>query len=68
MGFSATHVLSSFVQYNAATNQFTSNTRFNCIHHPLSDLFVVYNERRDTTSQALIDRALIVKFTNLFDF
>jgi hypothetical protein len=34
----------------------------------LSDLFVVYNERRDTVTQALIDRALIVKFTNLFDF
>jgi hypothetical protein len=34
----------------------------------LSDLFVVYNERRDTATDALIDRALVVKFTNLFEF
>ena len=60
--------LSSFLQYNATTNQFSANTRFNLIHRPLSDLFVVYNERRDTASQALIDRGVIVKFTNLFDF
>ena len=68
IGFSPRMSLGSFVQYNSTTKQFTSNTRFNFLHRPLSDLFVVYNERRDTTSHALIDRALIVKFTNLFDF
>jgi hypothetical protein len=68
VGFSPRMSLGSFVQYNTTTKQFTSNTRFNVLHHPLSDLFVVYNERRDTISHALIDRALIVKFTNLFDF
>ena len=67
-GFSSKMFLSSFVQYNAATNQFSANTRFNIIHHPLSDLFVVYNERRDTTSGTLLERGLIVKFTNMFDF
>ena len=67
-GFNTNMFLNSFVQYNATINQFSANTRFNLIHHPLSDLFVVYNERRDTVSQALIDRAVIVKFTNLFDF
>jgi hypothetical protein len=59
--------LYSFLQYKATTNQFNANTRFNLIHRPLSDLFVVYNERRDT-SGALIERGLIVKFTNMFDF
>ncbi len=67
-GFNTNMFLNSFVQYNATINQFSANTRFNLIHHPLSDLFVVYNERRDTVSQSLIDRAVIVKFTNLFDF
>jgi hypothetical protein len=68
LGFTSHLFLGTFLQYNATTNQFTSNTRFNFIHHPLSDLFVVYNERRDTVTSALIDRALIVKFTNMFDF
>jgi hypothetical protein len=67
-GFTTNAFLQSFVQYNATVNQFSSNTRFNLIHHPLSDLFVVYNERRDTSSYRLIDRALIIKLTNLFDF
>jgi hypothetical protein len=67
IGFNSNTFLSSFLQYNATTSQFSANTRFNLIHRPLSDLFVVYNERRDTRSD-LIDRALIVKFTNLFEF
>jgi hypothetical protein len=67
-GFNTNAFLNSFVQYNASTNQFSANTRFNLIHRPLSDLFIVYNERRDTFNDALIDRALILKFTNLFDF
>ena len=67
-GFTSKVFLHSFLQYNATTNQFSANTRFNIIHRPLSDLFVVYNERRDTISGALVDRGLIVKLTNLFDF
>jgi hypothetical protein len=67
-GFTSRVFLHSFLQYNAATHQFTANTRFNVIHRPLSDVFVVYNERRDTISGALVDRGLIVKVTNLFDF
>ncbi len=39
--------------------------RFNIIHRPLSDFFIVYNERRDTISYSLLDRALIVKFTQM---
>jgi hypothetical protein len=60
--------VNAFVQYNADTHEVSSNIRFNIIHRPLSDLFIVYNDRRDTDRGSLIDRALIVKFTNLFDF
>jgi hypothetical protein len=67
-GFNSNTFLNSFIQFNAAAHQFSSNSRFNFIHHPLSDLFVVYNERRDSVSNVLIERALTVKFTNLFDF
>lgn len=67
-GFTNGMFLSSFLQYDATINQFSSNTRFRLIHRPLSDLFIVYNERRDTRTEQLIDRALIVKLTNLFDF
>jgi hypothetical protein len=37
-------------------------------HHPLSDIYIVYNDRRDTTGGQLVERALIVKVTNLFAF
>ncbi|MBI4471156.1 MAG: hypothetical protein HY646_00715, partial [Acidobacteria bacterium] len=66
--FSSRMFFNAFVQYNADTHQFSSNLRFHVIHHPLSDLFIVYNDRRDTISNKLIDRALVVKVTNLFSF
>jgi uncharacterized protein DUF5916/cellulose/xylan binding protein with CBM9 domain len=67
-GFTSKIFLFSFLQYNATTHQFSANSRFNIIHRPLSDLFVVYNERHETTTRALLERSIIVKFTNLFDF
>ena len=66
--FTSKMFLNSFVQYNADTDQITTNTRFNLIHRPLSDIYVVYNDQRDTTGGALVARALILKVTNLFDF
>ena len=61
--FSTTMFLNALVQYNNDARQWTSNVRFNLIHRPLSDLFVVYNERRESEGGDLIDRALIAKFT-----
>jgi hypothetical protein len=52
----------------ADTHQVTSNLRFNFTHHPLSDIYVVYNDRRDSTDGQLLERAFIVKVTNLFNF
>jgi hypothetical protein len=46
----------------------STNIRFNIIHHPLSDLYLVYNDRRDTLAGQAIERALIIKLTNLFNF
>jgi hypothetical protein len=66
--FTSNAFFNSFLQYNATTNEFSANTRFNIIHRPLSDLYVVYNEQRGTASGALLARGLTVKFTNLFDF
>ena len=66
--FTSKAFLNSFLQYNATTNQFSANTRFNIIHRPLSDLYIVYNERRDTNSGSLLERGLVVKFTDMFDF
>ena len=58
----------AFIQYNADTNQVSSNIRFNLIHHPLSDLFLVYNELRDTSNGQLLGRGMVFKLTNLFNF
>jgi hypothetical protein len=57
--------LNALIQYNDDARQWSSNIRFNIIHRPLSDFFLVYNERRDTipSSHKLIDRALIAKVT-----
>lgn len=67
-GFSPRAFLNAYFQYNADTRQVSSNIRFNIIHHPLSDLYLVYNDRRNTLNGESIERAFIVKLTNLFNF
>lgn len=68
--FNTNMFLDSLVQYQQDRGLFNANIRFNFIHHPLSDLFVVYNEQRFTTPGDLNPpgRALIVKFTQMFSF
>ena len=67
-GFSPRMFFNAFLQYNADTHQVSSNLRFNFTHHPLSDIYVVYNDRRDTMNGQLLERAVIIKLTNLFSF
>jgi hypothetical protein len=67
-GFSPRSFINAFFQYNADTHQFSSNIRFNITHHPLSDLYLVYNDTRDTDRGNLVGRAFIIKLTNLFNF
>ena len=62
--FSTKVFVNALVQYNSDTRRWTSNLRLNVIHRPLSDLFLVYNERRDERT-GRIDRAFIAKMTYL---
>ena len=66
--FSTRTFLNALLQYNTDTNQFSSNIRFNIIHRPLSDFFVVYNDRRDSTTGFQLDRAVVAKVTYLLSF
>ena len=66
--FSTRMFLNALIQYNSDLKQVTSNIRFNFIHHPLSDLFLVYNEQRDTSGAGQNDRAVTLKYTHLFSF
>jgi len=64
--------LSSFVQFNQATRELITNVRFNLIHAPLSDVFVVFSERRQTDApvgmRPVLDRGITVKVTRLVQF
>ena len=60
--------LNALLQYNTDAHQWSSNVRFNIIHRPLSDFFLVYNERRDERTGALLDRAVVAKMTYLAAF
>jgi hypothetical protein len=64
--------LNVFVQYSSVTGQVSSNVRFQFIHHPLSDIYVVLNDSRTVdfldpvaTPSA---RFVTVKVTHLFSF
>jgi hypothetical protein len=56
-------------QYDPSQKALNTNVRFNLIHHPLSDLYVVYNEQRVSTPESPVPgRSLIVKFTQMLAF
>ena len=57
-----------FVQYNQDIDKVLTNVRFNWIHHPLSDLSLVFTEERFTGFSTDISRAFIVKYTHLLQF
>ena len=65
--FNTRMFLDGLIQYNSTVNEISSNIRFNLIYKPLSDFFLVYNERRSTTGE-VIERVLIAKLTYVFDF
>ncbi len=64
--------LSALVQYNSAGDVIGANLRFRWEFKPGSDLFVVYNEGRDTSISVrrseLSARSFAVKITRLFRF
>jgi len=76
-GFSPLMFASALLQYSSADNAFSSNLRFRWEYRPGSELFVVYSDERDTTSDLLArpglvrglkNRAFVVKFNRLLRF
>lgn len=58
----------TLMQYNSAVNSLTSNVRFRWEYRPGSDLYVVYNDGRDTSLSGfptLQNRTFVVKVTRL---
>jgi hypothetical protein len=68
--FNTRTFLDTLLQYNTDLKQFSANVRFDLIHRPLSDLFVVYNEQQLTDAPTPITpgRGLIVKYTHMLAF
>lgn len=59
---------SALIQYNSASEEMSVNGRINLVHAPLSDIFLVFTERRNLARRELLDRALILKVTRLLAF
>lgn len=55
------------VQYNSLQKAFSTNVRFNFIHRPGSDFFIVFTENRGRDGQVwdLSDRGMVMKITYL---
>jgi hypothetical protein len=67
--FSTNMFLDSLLQYNTDVKQFNANVRFNLIHRPLSDLFLVYNEQQFTDRPDVVaGRAVVLKYTHMLSF
>jgi hypothetical protein len=63
--------VSGLIQYNSSNNTLSSNVRFRWEYQPGSELFVVYNEARDTLqpgAPALLNRSIIFKVNRLFRY
>jgi hypothetical protein len=62
---------SAFLQYNSSTHSVSANVRLRWEYQPGSELFVVYNEDRDSEARGfpeLSNRAFIVKVNRLVRF
>src|SRR5688572_17772226 len=63
--------VSALLQYNSGTNAVSTNARLRWEYKPGSEIFVVYNEERNTLTPrfpTLNNRSLIVKVNRLFRF
>ncbi|MEQ1758956.1 MAG: DUF5916 domain-containing protein [Vicinamibacterales bacterium] len=63
--------VSSLVQYNSSNNSLSTNVRFRWEYQPGSEVFIVYNDGRDTAGDrfaGLQNRAVVVKINRLFRF
>ncbi len=63
--------VSGLVQYNSSSDLLGTNLRFRWEYQPGSELFVVYNDQRDTVTRGYPEsenRALVIKINRLFRF
>jgi hypothetical protein len=63
--------LQGLIQYNKESSTVSSNIRLALLDRSSTGLFLVYNDRRDTsvfTREELLGRSFIVKYTRLLDF
>ena len=63
--------VSALVQYSSSSNRVSTNARLRWEYQPGSELFVVYNEQRDTLTRRwpdVVNRAFIIKINRLFRF
>ncbi len=64
--------VSALVQYNSSNHSLGADLRLRWEYQPGSELFIVYNEQRDTLAPGsfpeLENRAFIVKVNRLFRF
>ena len=68
LAFSPRSFINAFFQYSSRTHEVSTNIRFNLTYRPLSDIYLVYNDRRSSLGNELLERAFIVKVTSLFNF
>ena len=70
--FTPAMFVSALIQYNSSNDALSINLRLRWEYQPGSELFIVYNEQRDTLAPAsfpqLENRAFIVKVNRLFRF
>ncbi len=61
--------IDALVQYDPESKLLNSNVRFNWIHSPLSDVFLVWNEQRFETGEGIRPgRSLTLKVTKMLAF
>lgn len=66
--FNRSMFLDSLVQYRNDVRQLSANVRFNLIHRPLSDIFIVYNESQFSDSPEPAGRGIVLKYTQMLSF
>lgn len=59
---------SAFLQYNRQTEQWISNARLNFRHAPMSDVFLIFTDRRRTGMDGPQERSVALKVTRLVAF
>ena len=69
--FTSLASLQGLIQYNKQASTISSNIRLALLNRSGTGLFVVYNDRRDTspfTADELLGRSFVVKYTRLLDY